>query len=198
MDWSAVMTSAQSASRSRMAARSASTMSAKSWPAENTGPSPASSSPRASLSQTSRTAASSWRMCSSESALRRSGMSMVTRANSPARSRRTSVRSRDSVVVLQAYAGEVAGGGRPQELRAAAQVVHADRHGRALAVLDADPPGEAGARETREDAVVVVVALADHAVLELPRAEPAVGRVHRGHARQYAREQRVLVLAGDD
>src|SRR3954447_8284383 len=59
---------------------------------------------------------------------------------------------------------EVAGEGRPQGERAAAQVVHADGDRGAFAVLDADPAREARAGERGEDPVVVVEALADHPV----------------------------------
>ena len=83
-----VISSVQVTSRERTAARSASATSAKSWPALNTGPLPASTMPSASLSPICANAVISSRMCSSDSALRRCGRFIVTVANSPDRSTR--------------------------------------------------------------------------------------------------------------
>src|SRR5260221_5249831 len=92
----------------------------------------------------------------------------------------------------------------PQELRALPQVVEADLDGRPFAVLDADPAVIARLRHGAEDAVVVVQAFSDHAVLHelrvavlgvaghpaqfLDRAavEVAVGGLHGRDARHHA------------
>ena len=72
------MSSVQVASRRRMPSRSRSTMSAKSWPAEKTGPLAARMTARVSdWSPAAPSAAISSRMCASESAFRRSGRFMV-------------------------------------------------------------------------------------------------------------------------
>ncbi len=86
--WMSVISSVQVASSARTAGRSASTTSAKSCPALNTGPLPASTMPSASLSPISRSAVISSCMCARDRALRRSGRFMVTVAKSPDRSTR--------------------------------------------------------------------------------------------------------------
>src|SRR3954466_8024730 len=53
--------------------------------------------------------------------------------------------------IAESALDEVPGDPLSQKAHAPAQLVHADRHRRAFTVLDADPPGEAGLREPRED-----------------------------------------------
>jgi hypothetical protein len=77
------------ASSSRTSACSWSTTSAKSCPAENTGPFAASTTPSASLPPTSVNAAIRSRMCSRDRAFRFAGLFMVMVAKSPLRSTRT-------------------------------------------------------------------------------------------------------------
>src|SRR5262245_32208512 len=121
-----------------------------------------------------------------------------------------------SSCLVIAAAAEMLGELLAQELRALAQVVETDLDGRPFAVLDAHPAGMSGLRERAEDAVVVVEAFADHAVLHelrvpvlpvaghlpqlLDRAafQVAVGRLHRRHPRQDAVQELVGVLARDD
>ena len=76
--WTVSMRSVQVASSRRMPSRSRSTMSAKSCPAQNTGPAAASTTARVSgSSSVARSAAIRSRMCASESAFLRSGRFMV-------------------------------------------------------------------------------------------------------------------------
>src|SRR6188472_3007694 len=95
-----------------------------------------------------------------------------------------------SSALHRASGREVAGEARAQEARAPAEVVHADGDGRPLAVLDAHPAREAGAGERREDPVVVVEAIADHAVLDGVALQPAIRGVDGRDARQHALQQR--------
>src|SRR3954469_16294132 len=80
------ISSVHSASRLRTSVTGWPATSAKSWPALNTGPSPASTMPVASLSPAAMTAASSWVRCSRDSALRLAARVMVMRTVSPLRS----------------------------------------------------------------------------------------------------------------
>src|SRR5580693_1860163 len=109
--WISVISSVQVISSARTRGRSASATSAKSCPALNTGPLPASTMPRASLFPTSAKAAISSRMCSSDRALRRCGRFIVTVANSPDRSTRMCSKS-----MPQAYPG-VRGSSPPSQHR---------------------------------------------------------------------------------
>src|SRR5206468_4464678 len=88
IDWMVFINLVQAISSARIWPRSAPAMSAKSWPAENTLPRPPRITPRASLAPTSSKAAVSASMCSSERALRFSGMFIQMVVNGP--SRRTS------------------------------------------------------------------------------------------------------------
>src|SRR5919202_1871824 len=78
-------------------------MSAKSWPAENTGPAPASTTPRASEAPTCSNAASSDRSISSDRALRRCGRFIVMVAKSPARRMTTSGSLMHTIVLEPAH-----------------------------------------------------------------------------------------------
>jgi hypothetical protein len=80
------MSSVHSLSRLRTSGSGLPETSAKSWPALNTGPSPARTIPVASLAPTSFTAASSWVRCSRDSALRFAARVIVMRTTSPSRS----------------------------------------------------------------------------------------------------------------
>ena len=84
--WISVIRSVQVVSSARMYGRSAPAMSAKSCPALNTGPLPASTMPRASLFPSSPNAVISSRMCARDRALRRCGRFIVIVAKSPERS----------------------------------------------------------------------------------------------------------------
>jgi hypothetical protein len=83
--WISSISSVQVQSIVRTCSRSAPATSAKSCPAEKTGPLPASTMPAASLSPTSRNARHSSRRWAVDSALRRSGRFMVIVASSPCR-----------------------------------------------------------------------------------------------------------------
>src|SRR5215475_10808675 len=83
-----VISSVQVTSSERTSDRSASTTSAKSCPAEKTGPLPARTMPSAWLSPISWNAVMSSCMCARDKALRRCGRFMVTVAKSPDRSTR--------------------------------------------------------------------------------------------------------------
>ena len=86
IDWMVSIIRVQVANSWRACSRSVPAISAKSWPAENTGPLAASTTPSASLSPTAVNAAVRLRSTSSDSALRFSGWSRVTRTNGPCRS----------------------------------------------------------------------------------------------------------------
>ena len=83
------MSSVQSSSSRRTAARSAPATSAKSCPALNTGPFPARMIPAASLSPASVNAVVSSCRCAADSALRRCGRFIVIAVNGPSRSTST-------------------------------------------------------------------------------------------------------------
>src|SRR4051794_35781145 len=89
-DWIVSISSRQASSSVRAAARSAPARSAKSCPAEKTGPLPARMIPVASVSPTWRNASVRARMCDSDRALRRRGRFMVMTANGPSVSTSTS------------------------------------------------------------------------------------------------------------
>src|SRR5919202_4978037 len=79
-------------------------MSAKSWPAENTGPLPASTTPSASEAPTCSNAASSARSIVSDRALRRCGRFIVMVAKAPSRRMTTSGSLMGTIVLEPALA----------------------------------------------------------------------------------------------
>ncbi len=82
--------SAQVRSSCRISGSDRPAMSAKSWPLENTGPSPVSTTPAASVAATSCSAPASASMAASDSALRRLALVIVIVVMASVRSMRTS------------------------------------------------------------------------------------------------------------